>query len=62
MCKPPLRIEPDFFEQSFTMTNMRGRLKESLEEIVALKKEIKRLEEEIKIISSINKEWYLSCK
>ena len=62
MCKPPLRIEPDFFENSFIMTNMKGRLKESLEEIEMLKKEIKRLEDEIKIISSINKECRMKSK
>lgn len=62
MCKPPSTIKPDFFEQSFVMMNLKGLLKESLEEIVVLKKEIKRLEEEIKIISSISKEWFMSCK
>ena len=62
MCKPPLTIKPDFFEQSFVMMNMRGLLKESLEEIVALKKEIQELKDEIKIISSISKEWFLSYK
>tara|TARA_R110000868_G_scaffold58570_2_gene180778 strand:+ start:1521 stop:1709 length:189 start_codon:yes stop_codon:yes gene_type:complete len=62
MCKPPSTIKPDFFEQSFVMMNMRGLLKESLEEIVALKKEIQELKDEIKIISSISKEWFLSYK
>jgi regulator of replication initiation timing len=62
MCKPPLRIEPDFFENSFIMTNMKGRLKESLEEIEMLKKEIQELKEEIKIISLINKECRMKFK
>lgn len=62
MCKPPLRIEPDFFENSFIMTNMKGRLKESLEEIELLKKEIQELKDEIKIISSINKECRMKSK
>ena len=62
MCKPPLTIKPDFFEQSFMMVNMKGRLKESLEEIEILKKEIQELKEEIKNISSISKEWYMKFK
>tara|TARA_R110000868_G_scaffold143569_1_gene361772 strand:+ start:1472 stop:1606 length:135 start_codon:yes stop_codon:yes gene_type:complete len=44
------------------MMNLKGLLKESLEEIELLKKEIKRLEEEIKIISAINKEWFMRYK
>ncbi len=62
MCKPSSTIKSDFFENSFVMMNLKGLLKESLEEIELLKKEIKRLEEEIKIISVINKEWFMSCK
>ena len=62
MCKPPSTIKPDFFEQSFMMVNMKGRLKESLEEIEILKKEIQELKEEIKNISSISKEWYMKFK
>lgn len=60
MCKPPSTIKKDFFEQSFIIVNMKGKLKESLEEIETLKKEIKELKEEIKIISSISKEWFLN--
>jgi archaellum component FlaC len=62
MCKPPSTIKPDFFEQSFMMVNMKGRLKESLEEIEILKKEIQELKEEIKNISSISKEWCMKFK
>ena len=62
MCKPSSTIKSDFFENSFVMMNLKGLLKESLEEIVVLKKEKKRLEEEIKIISSISKEWFMNCK
>lgn len=62
MCKPNSTIKSDFFENSFVMMNLKGLLKESLEEIELLKKEIKRLEEEIKIISVINKEWFTRYK
>ena len=62
MCKPNSTIKSDFFENSFVMMNLKGLLKESLEEIELLKKEIKRLEEEIKIISAINKEWFTRYK
>ena len=55
-------IEPDFFENSFMMTNMKGRLKESLQEIELLKKEIQKLKDEIKIISSFNKECHMKSK
>jgi hypothetical protein len=48
MCKPASTIKSDFFENSFLMMNMKGKLKEYLEEIVTLKKEIKRLEDELK--------------
>lgn len=62
MCKPPETIKPDFFEQSFVMMNLKGQLKEALKEIETLEKEIKELKEEIKIISSISREWFMSCK
>ena len=62
MCKPNSTIKTDFFKNSFVMMNLKGLLKESLEEIELLKKEIKRLEEEIKIISAINKEWFTRYK
>lgn len=62
MCKPNSTIKTDFFENSFVMMNLKGRLKESLEEIELLKKEIQELKEEIKIISSINKECRMKFK
>jgi len=60
MCKPPSTIKKDFFEQSFIIVNMKGKLKESLKEIETLEKEIKELKEEIKIMSSISREWFMS--